>query len=800
MNNIYTLILLIFTSLTAIGQKVVVYSTVDGQPIPEVVITTSKQKDFISCNAKGEADISRLKLKTESILIFKHNYYKETRISLSDLESHGYIVLMIPTTIELSEFSITANKWEQNRQEIPFEITEVKTKEIEFNNPQTSADIMSNTGKVFVQKSQMGGGSPMIRGFAANGVLIVVDGVRMNNAIFRGGNLQNIINIDPNAIGHTEVIFGPGSVTYGSDAMGGVMDFHTKKAEYAIDKKFDFNVELMGRASFANEEQTTSLGLNLGWKKFASRTQISFSKFGDLKAGKQHFGNYPEFGKRNYVVSQDANGKDQMYKFPDPYIMSPSAYSAFFLNQKFSLHTGKNSNLSYQFLYSTTTDIPRYDRLIQQKGNHLKYGEWYYGPQTWMMHNLKFNTYKKTKAYDQMVVILAYQQFNESRHDRKFQDSLLRHRDEKVNAYTLNIDFEKDLGTKLDLFYGFEAMYNDVISSAYGENIFSGEQSTIPTRYPNIYNHYFTSGIFVNLKYRISNKLTAMTGLRYSRVFSDSKFDNSKLQLPYDQITMNLGAPNGSIGLAWLPGKKWQLNFNIASAFRAPNIDDAAKVFDSEPGNVVVPNPDLQPEYAYSAELGINKDINDFAHLELNLFYTHVDQIIVRRDFQFNGNDSIVYDGTMSKVQAMVNSQSAQIYGATAAIQLKLSKAFSFESTYSITKGTDDEGYSLRHVAPSFGSSSIRYKYQGYQAQFYANYNGGIAFNDLAPSEQSKTHIYTPDGAEAWYTLNIKGSVKISLLTFDVGVENILDRFYMPYSSGIPGTGRNFYIALHLHY
>jgi hemoglobin/transferrin/lactoferrin receptor protein len=480
--------------------------------------------------------------------------------------------------------------------------------------------------------------------------------------------------------------------------------------------------------------------------------------------------------------------------------MSPSAYSAFFLNQKFSLHTGKNSNLSYQFLYSTTTDIPRYDRLIQQKGNHLKYGEWYYGPQTWMMHNLKFNTYKKTKAYDQMVVILAYQQFNESRHDRKFQDSLLRHRDEKVNAYTLNIDFEKDLGTKLDLFYGFEAMYNDVISSAYGENIFSGEQSTIPTRYPNIYNHYFTSGIFVNLKYRISNKLTAMTGLRYSRVFSDSKFDNSKLQLPYDQITMNLGAPNGSIGLAWLPGKKWQLNFNIASAFRAPNIDDAAKVFDSEPGNVVVPNPDLQPEYAYSAELGINKDINDFAHLELNLFYTHVDQIIVRRDFQFNGNDSIVYDGTMSKVQAMVNSQSAQIYGATAAIQLKLSKAFSFESTYSITKGTDDEGYSLRHVAPSFGSSSIRYKYQGYQAQFYANYNGGIAFNDLAPSEQSKTHMYTPDGAEAWYTLNIKGSVKISLLTFDVGVENILDRFYMPYSSGIPGTGRNFYIALHLHY
>lgn len=800
MNKIYIVFLLIFFSHQAIGQKVTIRSSEDQQAVPGVAITTLNKTKYISSNSKGEADLSRLSLKPKTILLFQHNYFKQIQISYSDLESQGFIVLLEPTTIVLSEFSITANKWEQKRHEIPFEIEEIASKEIEFNNPQTSADIMANTGQVFVQKSQMGGGSPMIRGFAANGVLIVVDGVRMNNAIFRSGNLQNIINIDPNIIGHAEVIFGPGSVTYGSDAMGGVMDFHTKNAEYAIDKKFDFNVELMGRASSANEEQTTSLGFNLGWKKFASRTQISFSKFGDLKAGKQHYGNYPDFGKRKYVVSQDAQGKDQMYQFPDPYIMSPSAYSAFFINQKFSLQTGKKSNLTYQFLYSTTTDIPRYDRLSQWSNSHLKYAQWYYGPQLWMMNNLKYRTYQKTKVYDEMLIVLAYQQFGESRNDRKYQDSLLRHRNEKVHAYTLNLDFEKHLNKKLELFYGFEAIYNNVLSTAFGENIFTAEKSTISTRYPNIYNHYFTSGIFANLKYRISPKLTAMAGLRYSRVFSDSKFDNSQLQLPYDQITMNIGAPNGSFGLAWLPGKKWQFNFNLASAFRAPNIDDAAKVFDSEPGNVVVPNPELQPEYAYSAEIAIKKDIKEIAHFEFNLFYTYVNQIIVRRDYQFNGQDSIIYDGTLSKVQSMVNGQSAQIYGATTALRIKINKQFNFETKYSITQGKDNEGYSLQHVPPSFGSSSINFKHKQFMAQFFANYNGGIAFNDLAPSEQDKPHLYTPDGAEDWYTLNFKASVKISLLTFDIGVENILDRFYMPYSSGIPAAGRNFYISFHLRY
>ena len=109
--------------------------------------------------------------------------------------------------------------------------------DVQFQNPQTTADLLSNSGEVFIQKSQQGGGSPMIRGFATNRVLIAVDEVRMNNAIFRSGNLQNVISIDPFAVENTEVLFGPGSVIYGSDAIGGVMSFTTLAPKFSDSSK-----------------------------------------------------------------------------------------------------------------------------------------------------------------------------------------------------------------------------------------------------------------------------------------------------------------------------------------------------------------------------------------------------------------------------------------------------------------------------------------------------------------------------------------------------------------------------------
>ena len=126
----------------------------------------------------------------------------------------------------------------------------------------------------------------MIRGFSTNRLLLSVDNVRMNNAIFRGGNLQNVISIDPFSVQNTEVILGAGSVIYGSDAIGGVMNFYTRKPQLSLSDSLAFNANVITRYATASNEKSGHIDLNLGWKKWASYTSISYTDFDDLKMGK----------------------------------------------------------------------------------------------------------------------------------------------------------------------------------------------------------------------------------------------------------------------------------------------------------------------------------------------------------------------------------------------------------------------------------------------------------------------------------------------------------------------------------
>ena len=131
--------------------------------------------------------------------------------------------------VNLNEVTIAAGRFAEMKKHVPQQVQTISAGKIRFLNQQTTAELLTHTGNILVQKSQLGGGSPIIRGFEANKVLIVVDGVRMNNAIFRGGHLQNVLSMDNSILDKTEILFGPSSVLYGSDALGGVMSFYTKK-------------------------------------------------------------------------------------------------------------------------------------------------------------------------------------------------------------------------------------------------------------------------------------------------------------------------------------------------------------------------------------------------------------------------------------------------------------------------------------------------------------------------------------------------------------------------------------------
>src|SRR5829696_8993944 len=129
----------------------------------------------------------------------------------------------------MDEVIIYSGKFAERKKNIAQKIEVISARQIAQWNAQNTGDLLMHTGNVFVQKSQQGGSSPVIRGFEANRVLLVVDGIRMNNAIYRAGHLQNVITVDQNSLERIEVLYGPASTLYGSDALGGVVLMRTKQ-------------------------------------------------------------------------------------------------------------------------------------------------------------------------------------------------------------------------------------------------------------------------------------------------------------------------------------------------------------------------------------------------------------------------------------------------------------------------------------------------------------------------------------------------------------------------------------------
>ena len=643
----------------------------------------------------------------------------------------------------------------------------------------------------------------MIRGFATNRLLYSVDGVRMNTAIFRGGNIQNVISLDPFAIENTEVLFGPGSVIYGSDAIGGVMSFTTLTPQFSADDTLLVSGKALTRFASANLEKTGHVDVNLGWKKWATVTSISYNDYDHLKMGSHGPDDY-----LNPVYVERINGRDSVLSNPDPRVQRPSAYEQYNLMQKVRYAPTKDWDIEYAFHYSATSEYGRYDRHQRTRNGLPRYAVWSYGPQKWMMNQLSIDHTKSNAFYDDVVLRLAQQSFEESRIDRSLNDAELQTRTEQVAAYSINLDFVKALNKKNSVYYGAEYILNDVTSTGMAENIEEGTSYAIASRYPQAL--WQSAAIYLNHQYRANENITLQTGARYNQFLLDAQFDTTFYNLPFQATSLNKGALTGSFGVVYKPKRSWVISTNLATGFRAPNVDDMGKVFDSEPGAVVVPNPDLKAEYVYNADLGIAKVFNEVLKIDATGYYTILNHALVRRDYSLNGQDSLVYDGVLSEVQAIQNAAIAKVYGFQFGIELKLPSGFGFSSDINYQQGEeelDDGSISpSRHAAPSFGVTRLWYKNKVLHVQLYTMYQAERSFEDLAVSEQGKTEIYALDAkgdpyAPAWYTLNLKALYKINkTLSASAGVENISDQRYRPYSSGISGAGRNVIVSLRANF
>lgn len=792
-----TVVIALLSVHSLFAQKLVVIDAHDSKPVKDVAVYNDSKTKFGYTDLGGEFSIDAFG--TKDHLNFQHPTYETLRLTRKQVEDHDFVILLLYKTFDIDEFVVSASRWEQNKEEVPNKILQIRKPQIDFLNPQTAADLLGSSDEVYIQKSQLGGGSPMIRGFATNRVLLVIDGVRMNNAIFREGNVQNVIALDPNIIESTEVIFGPGSIVYGSDAIGGVMNFNSQKALLSTSERINVKVEVLGRTSSANREKTGHVKFNIGGSKIAFLSSVTFSSFDDLRMGNINHSDYrrPEFVRQ-------INGYDSIFVNPNTNIQVKSGYGQYNFTEKLRFQPSEKLNIVISNHISRSSDVPRYDRLIQYSKGLLKYGDWYYGPQKWMMNNVNINFKPNSLLFDGMKLIVARQDFGESRHDRKLNDPVLRERYENVVAWSANLDFEKSLGENL-IYYGAEAVHNKVVSEAEEWDSMNELSAASATRYPDGKNRYYTMASYAGLKLNFSGKFFLNAGARYNYTRLESTIvDNSYYNFPFTTIDIENGSLTGSLGFVLLPDNKTRINMNLSSGFRAPNLDDAGKIFDSEPGNVVVPNPDLRPEYAYNADLGLARDLWETVHIEVVGFVTLLNDAMVRRDYSFNGLDSILYNGEMSKVMAIVNEGNAFVYGTNASLQIFPTRTLKFKTNLNYTKGEDQDGVPLRHVSPLYGSSHMIFEKKKFKADLYAIYNSELSYEQLAPSEREKDYMYAigTDGnpySPSWFTLNLKTSYQLGTFgILNAGIENILNHRYRPYSSGIVAPGRNFIVSLRI--
>ncbi|MEM9985889.1 MAG: TonB-dependent receptor, partial [Bacteroidota bacterium] len=376
---------------------------------------------------------------------------------------------------------------------------------------------------------------------------------------------------------------------------------------------------------------------------------------------------------------------------------------------------------------------------------------------------------------------------------------------ERVHLATLNADWRKAMGTRLELHYGLEGQYSLVSSVAKAQHLETLERIPIQTRYPAGGTQFQALAAYAMADWEWRPGWEVQAGIRLSQNWLRASLGNSGfLDLPFEDIEQFQGAPSGQVSLIWQPHARWHWAGLVSTGFRSPNLDDLAKVFDSQPGSVIVPNDGLRPEYTYQGELGLNYRVAKLIQAEIRAFYTYYDQAIVIRPFPAYGVDSVVFEGLRSQVLANVNAKQAWLAGTSLKLQAQRgpwqANAF-LNFTYGMVPS---DSVLLDHLPPLFGQVNLLYQkgkweiwaqVQGPAWKRLSDQRETAPFSD--PRDLANQFYATEEGWPAWWTLDLKASYGLSTnCQLRMGVENVFDLHYRPYSSRISAPGRNLYLAI----
>ena len=786
-----------------------------GSPIREAHFVSLEQNIHAFTNKDGIVNLAEFG--TNEPLQISHSSFISVFTNKKNILSNNNQIILVFDSETLGEIVLLTRIDDENLKTTADRRVILHQKEIERLNTQTTADLLEKRAGVNVQKSQMGGGSPVIRGFEANRVLLVVDGVRLNNAIYRGGHLQSIISVDNATLEQVEIIFGPSSSEYSSDGLGGVIHLHTKRPKFTDSPIFKQNYST--RYATANKGLSQHYDLSYTSKGFSIFSSVSTSDFDDLKMGAVRKHGYENWGKVYHYMD---NGKQK--ENPNPNIQKHTGYSQKDFLQKAIFRLSDKLLFTGNFQFSNSSNVPRFDKMNDYKSisynqetetteyEDLKYATWNYGPQKRSFYSMQFDYSANSLLLDSAQLIFGYQDVFETRLVQKIDSDESIDQHENVDIYSINANFRKN-----KLHYGLEFYNNQVLSKAF-KTIDNISNPYDQTRYPNGGSSMSSWAAYITYAKKVSEKLKLNAGIRFTENKLSGKYIQVRMPtitLPYDSIDNKYNAFTGNFSAAYFPNESWKIAAIVSSGFHAPNLDDVSKVF-YKGSNVTIPNFNLRPEYANTAEINITKNINNRILLNANAYYTAISDAIMRVEADSIHKVGVIIDPEegFTSIKTNQNTGKAEIYGATASLSMRIASNYTLETDYTYIKGRNkDTDLPFTHIPPSFGKTAIYADFDHWRASFYALYNGskpmdeydlisGTDNEEESPIlwtnlEESDTWVIEYQGTPAWYTLNMSFMYRFSeSFTLQLAAENILDHHYKTFASGLSAPGRNFILTL----
>lgn len=607
--------------------------------------------------------------------------------------------------------------------------------------PRTTPEALQNTVGVFIQKTNHGGGSPIIRGLTGNQTLILVDGIRLNNATFRYGPNQYLNTVDPLSIERVEVLRGGGSTQFGSDAMGGTVQILTKNALFS--SKMGANGSILGKSTNQNMEQTGRAELSFSSKDVAAIGGFSYRNFGDLIGG-------------------DTTGRQ-----------SPTGYRERNFDVKIQFRTSEKQTWTVAHQNVKQSDVPIFHkiRLENFQINHFE-------PQARQLTYAKMGHDFKQKILKKAFLTASFQQTQEGRRSQKNGSTTVQIENDSVSTLGFSGGIAADFSENWSSNSGFDVYSDRVFSHKLLEN--NGNLVQKRGLYPN--NARLTSFAFYSL-HQIQKGDWQLT--------FGGRWNSYNIEVTDETVGKTLLKPSAIVGnvgiLRGLKNSVFSIFAAFNSAFRAPNVDDLGSLgvvdFRYE-----IPNYDLKPEKSYNFQVGL-KAKTENTHFEIYLFRSQLQNLITR--IKKVGEKINGYD-----VYEKHNTESAYIQGSEIEFKHQILRGLNFEGFMTYTFGqnkTLDEP--MRRIPPLNGRFALNFM----QKNCFLTLEtlAATAQTRLAAGDKSDNRI--PNGGTPnWIIANIYGGISLKHLKIQGTFHNIFSQDYRMHGSGVNGMGRAMSVSVNV--